>query len=113
MMLILLLSHLSLPPDRPSSYIKAHCSISECILTLTRSKVCVKLRECDEHTQSFLPHRKDDFEALVGEMKCNSDKAISALALLPSSVGYITKLDKLNKFWHQVQRYLSRFQSQQ
>lgn len=114
MTLILLLSHLSLPPDSPSSYIKAHYSISEYFLTLNRSKICAKFKECDdEHTQSFLSLRKDDFEALEGEMKYNSGKDVSNLALLSSSVGYLIELEKLNRFWYQVQRYFSRFQSQQ
>lgn len=70
------------------------------------SKACDKFREHnEEHTQSFLSHRKSNFEALVREMKYgNSGKVVSDFALFPSLVGYLMKVKELNIFWHQVQK---------
>lgn len=42
-----------------------------------------------------------------------SGKVVSYLTLLLSPVGTLTELEKLNRFRHQVQKYFSRFQSQQ
>lgn len=113
MMLILLLSHLSLPFDSFSSYIEVHYSISEYLLTPGIKSVPSSGSVMMSTLTPFFLTEKNDFEALSGEMKYNSGKAVSNLAMLPSSVGYLTELEKLNRFWHQVQMYVSRFQSQQ
>lgn len=70
------------------------------------SKAWDKFREYnEEYTQSFLSHRKSNFEALVREMKYgNSGRVVSDLALFPSLVGYLIKVKELNILLHQVQK---------